>query len=222
MTPGLRTAAAGLGALLAGPALAHSPIPGIGHFYNGMLHPALVPAHALALLAMGLWLGQRGVASGGLALAAFSLALPAGLALATVLTVADSTTDALLLAIGGSLALSVAAARSGPRWLSAALALVMGLALGLGSLPDKLSSTPLWLSLAGTWLGATLVIAWVAALQEWARRDWMRLGMRVVGSWLAASALIVLALAWVGPRRAAAVETPDRALAAPAATPQAR
>lgn len=222
MTLVLRAAAAGLGLLLAGPALAHSPIPGIGHFYNGMLHPALVPAHALALLAMGLWLGQRGVAGGGPALAAFSLALPAGLALATVFTVADGTTDALLLAIGGSLALSVAAARSGPRWLSAALAVVMGLALGLGSLPDKLGSTPLWLSLAGTWLGATLVIAWVAALLEWARRDWMHLGLRVVGSWLAASALIVLALAWVGPRRAAAAATPDRGLAAPAATPQAR
>lgn len=45
------------------PAAAHSPIKGVGTFYSGLLHPALVPAHLLALIAVGLLIGQNVPAS---------------------------------------------------------------------------------------------------------------------------------------------------------------
>ena len=44
-----------------GTALAHGSIEGIGDFYSGILHPALVPAHLLVLLSLGLLLGQQGL-----------------------------------------------------------------------------------------------------------------------------------------------------------------
>ena len=43
----------------AAPAQAHVPIEGVGGFYGGLLHPILVPAHALALLALGIFIGRR-------------------------------------------------------------------------------------------------------------------------------------------------------------------
>ncbi len=39
-------------------AQAHTVIPGIGGFPGGLLHPLLVPAHALTLIALGLLAGS--------------------------------------------------------------------------------------------------------------------------------------------------------------------
>src|SRR5690606_4860057 len=52
------------GLLLASRANAHSSFEGINDFYAGVLHPAVVPAHALAILSLGLFLGQRRLAAG--------------------------------------------------------------------------------------------------------------------------------------------------------------
>ena len=56
--------------LSAQPALAHPPPLGIGGFPGGLLHPLFVPAHALAVLALGLLIGQQ---AAGARLAALSL-----------------------------------------------------------------------------------------------------------------------------------------------------
>ena len=45
--------------LAAQPALAHPPPLGIGGFAGGLLHPLFVPAHLLAVLALGLLIGQQ-------------------------------------------------------------------------------------------------------------------------------------------------------------------
>ena len=43
----------------ADPAFAHLPIEGVGGFYGGLLHPILVPAHALSVVALGLFIGRQ-------------------------------------------------------------------------------------------------------------------------------------------------------------------
>jgi len=58
---------------------------------------------------------------------------------------------------------------------------------------------PRWVVLSGTWLGAAFLALGVAAVAELARQAWQQIGLRVVASWLAASALLVLGLQWVGP-----------------------
>jgi FtsH-binding integral membrane protein len=180
---------------------AHSPIPGIGHFYSGMLHPLVVPAQLVALLALGLLVGQRGAVLRGAAITALILALPLGLALSRVAAAGGGmATDTLLLAVGACVALAVSAAQSMPRWTLLAGAAATGLLVGLGADPDGLEGSARALSLAGSWLGAAIVVAWIAVMTEFLRRDWMKIGVRVVGSWVAAAAMIVLALSWVGPR----------------------
>src|SRR5262245_62430879 len=41
------------------PASAHAVIPGVGGFAGGLVHPLLVPAHLIALLVLGLFIGHQ-------------------------------------------------------------------------------------------------------------------------------------------------------------------
>jgi urease accessory protein len=184
-------------AVVSGSAQAHSPIAGVGHFYSGMLHPLLVPAHLIALVAMGLWLAQQRPA-GGQALAAMVLAVPAGMLLGSI--TGWQKAELPILAIAALVAVAVGMARTVPELWSAVVGGVLGGLLGADSLPDGLSGRALWMSLGGTWLAVLLGLAWVMAMSELAVRPWMKIGLRVVGSWMAAAAILVLALNAFGPR----------------------
>lgn len=201
--------AAGLGQA---PALAHSPIEGMNSFYAGVLHPAVVPAHAAALLALGLLLGQGGGAvarSGALAclvaLALGLLALGAGL---------GWSAEPVLLAAALVLGVAVATQWRPPPRLLTAVAAALGLVLALDSDPGQVQALARLLALLGTGLGATLLLAtglWLADAAG--RRPAPALAVRVLGSWIAASALMVSALSFAPPRppaaSTAAVATPD-------------
>jgi urease accessory protein len=67
-------------------------------------------------------------------------------------------------------------------------------------MPEPLTRKETWLTLAGTGLGAVLILSYVGGIAAWLRQPWQRIGIRVAGSWTAASALLVLALALVGPK----------------------
>ena len=83
----------------------------------------------------------------------------------------------------------------------AALAVAIALLVGVGSNPDGLAGGARWGSLAGTGVSSIVCALWFAAITDAASRPWMRIAVRVVASWLAASALLVLSLSWVGPSR---------------------
>ncbi|MGF1610184.1 MAG: HupE/UreJ family protein [Kiloniellales bacterium] len=184
--------------LLPATAQAHSAIPGAGDFYNGLLHPLIVPAHVLALLAIGLCLGQREAAHAQLAVPTFALLLLLGLALASI-GVGEASAAALLrptlLALVLIAGIAVAAAAALPRLASAALAAAGALALGLDSAAEAEGLRERLVTLAGTWVGAHLALLNVVGITAFARRRWHKLGVRILGSWTAASALLVLALA---------------------------
>ena len=50
------------------------------------------------------------------------------------------------------------------------------------------------LALAGTMITAAVTLILVAAITADRTRDWQRIGIRILGSWIAASAILVLAL----------------------------
>jgi urease accessory protein len=193
----MRRAAAGLAPallLLPGTALAHSAIPGIGGFYNGLLHPLLVPAHLLVLIALGLWLGQQALPRVELTLQAFGLLLLAGLALSAFVA-PGGVQMTLLLACALATGLLAAAARPLPRAATTALAGLVALLLGLDSASDASGARAQAIALAGVAVGVLLLLLNVVALTAYASRPWLKIGVRVLGSWSAASALLVLALA---------------------------
>jgi urease accessory protein len=199
----LRTQALALaapGALAcAAPAWAHSPIEGLGNFYGGVLHPVLVPAHFVLLLALGLLLGGQGERPARLAVVAWLVAV--GLGLVVLALVGGWTTTPMLLAVAALLGMMVAAAWRLPTALLVVLAAAVGLGLALDSDPELESALDRHLAMAGTALGAVLVTAAGLLIAESsARRNWQRIGVRVLGSWIAASAIMVTALGLVGAR----------------------
>lgn len=182
---------------LPGAALAHSPIEGVGLFYNGMVHPLIVPADLICLLAVGLLIGQHAPRVSRLALPAFALALALGLLAGSEVAAPLFGTAPLLAvvaALGAAIALEVP---FGP--LLAALAFAAGLLVGLGSGEALGNMRESFLASAGVWLGAMVAITLIGGLATRLTRPWQRVGVRTVGSWLTAAAIVVLALSLAAP-----------------------
>jgi urease accessory protein len=174
------------------PAYAHAPIPGVSGFAGGLLHPILVPSHGLSLLALGLYLGQQ--RGHRVALAIFASTLIAGLA-ALAFAVGETPAENVLLANTAVLGILLAGAWALPSPLGWLMAAIAGGALSLDSPPDATTLDEGNLMLLGTAVGACAGLAAVTLGTRLAKDTWNMLGVRVLGSWIAASAILVLALA---------------------------
>ena len=181
--------------LLAGaePASAHTVIQGLDGFPGGILHPFFVPAHVVSLFAVGLLIGQQRAAHRGWLLLTFAAALVGAIGL-VVSAFAFNEADSVLLAAGGLAGLLVALAFPLALLLSGPLVAIAGLALELDSVPETISTDETLRALLGSALGAWLAVTLTVSATVPLRREWQRIGMRVVGSWMAASAILVLTL----------------------------
>ena len=155
----------------------------------------LAPSHVLALLAFGLLIGQQHWSRA--VLVVYGAAVLVGLGAIAFAHVPRFAEEGLLLgmaAAGGMLAW----ARRWPEWAGAALGGGIGLALALESPPEALSLTRANLELAGTAAGAIASVWVIARLGHWLNRPTAHLAgpmaTRILGSWIAASAILVLAL----------------------------
>ena len=173
-------------------AFAHLPIEGVGGFYGGLLHPVLVPAHALSVVALGLFIGRQ--RERRMALLSFAAALLAGL-IAIALAVQVPVGSAMLAntALVGAL---VAAAWMPPPPLGWLLAAIAGATLALDSPPQAITIAEANLMLIGTALGACLAVAVVGTITSYLTKAWQQIAVRVLASWIAASAILVVAMSW--------------------------
>jgi urease accessory protein len=177
-------------ALIPSAAVAHAPVPGVGVFWNGVLHPVLVPLHLLALLALGLALGQNAPGASRIALPAFALALAAALALSRP----DGTGTVAILAVALAASLLVVLGR-GARIVVLMAALAVAAAVGLDSPPVDAAAGNAVIAAAGTLTGAVLVVVLSGGVGAMCRQGWQRIAVRTAGSWIAAVSAIALALA---------------------------
>jgi urease accessory protein len=189
-------AALALVGLWPGSALAHGLIPGANQFYVGLLHPLLAPAHVLALLTLGLALGRGGDSRRDPSVLTLILGLMAGALLSVPL--GDPGTDAALLALAVGCALLTAGNRLGPRWLLAALAGAVGLAVGLGSGDPAFTPQQRWVTMGGSLVGAFVIAGhtgfWTEALTALRRLTHAVTAVRIGAAWLAAITLMLLGL----------------------------
>jgi urease accessory protein len=159
-------------------------------FVDGLLNPLTTPAHALTLSALALLMARQPHRFA--VLLVFALALAAGF-IAIVLAVETTPARTVLLAVAAALGAMVAAAWA-PKpvaWLLAALA---GAALALDSPPQAVTIAEAYATLGGTAVGSCVMLVVVADIAGHANADWQRLGARILGSWIAASAILVLAV----------------------------
>ncbi len=174
-------------------AQAHTPIEGIGDFLAGLIHPLTTPSHILLLLALGLLLGQRSP----LRLKMPMLVFVSASAVALTLTTAGWFTKvhpAILLGLALCAATFVALERPLPPLALHTLLALAALALGLDSAVESGSRAAVFKTLAGTWISLAVLLADVAIYVSFcARKNWLKVGVRVLGSWIIAVALLVLA-----------------------------
>lgn len=174
-------------------AQAHTVIPGIGGFAGGLLHPLLVPAHTLSLIALGLLAGRFPSATQARLLAVFAVAALVAFAL---IAMAYSATQAetLILCLGAAIGLLLAADLIPPFPVAASLTAFIAGAIIVDSVPPVLSVSETMLSLAGTALAAMALAAASAWLSGALPSRIRTIAVRIAGSWIAASAIMVLAL----------------------------
>lgn len=175
---------------------AHGAFKGIGSFYGGVLHPAVVPAHLIALLAIGLFVGQRGWDYTVKALPLFIAACVVGLALSRAGI--EQVAQIVLLAGAAIAGVLVAGDVRVPAGLGLMLMAVVGFVVALDSAPDALAGADRFAALAGTCIGVSAAFIWISGPVTSLTSRWQHLGIRVAGSWVSASALLVLALAASG------------------------
>jgi hydrogenase/urease accessory protein HupE len=191
-------AAGALLVVLAGadPASAHMLDNRFGDFYGGVVHPLTALEHALPILAMALLAGQQGERAARWLVLIFPLALLIGAVLATgapslpsvgILNAASFVVLGLLVAAGWRL----------PLTLLIVLGAVFGLSHGYENGRAMTPDTAVHLFVLGVASAGAIVTALVsAATLDLAARRWSRIGVRIVGSWIAAIGIMTIGLAW--------------------------
>ncbi len=188
---GARTVAMLVVALSAGPAEAHLDATGMGPMYDGLMHfltspEDLVPALALALLA-----GLRGATYGRRAM----FTLPAAWLLGSLLGLSAAVASSGMLGasiwfllLGGLVVADAKLSLRSMTALSALLGLVHGYLNGTGM---GLSASAI-VATVGLAAAVFVLVVLAAALVVQLRAHWARIAVRVAGSWIAASGLLML------------------------------
>jgi len=179
--------------LLLWPVTAHAHLvnTGLGPLYDGVSHLFLSPDDLLGVLAMALLAGLGGRRYGRVVLFAMPLAWFAGglVGLQASAEISLPVVNTLSFLVVGAL---VAADQKLP------LGLVVAIAAGVGLLHGFLNGTAVAqtgggaLALVGIAASVFVMVALVAAFVVSLRPVWMRIAIRVAGSWIAAIGLLML------------------------------
>jgi hydrogenase/urease accessory protein HupE len=178
-------------ALLPTPAAAHLNSTGLGPAYDGVAHFLTSPEDLLAVLALALWAGARGASYGRRALFVLPSAWLLGSLLGTTAaaTAGGTVLSAIwLMALGGLLAADLTLPLRGATALVALLGLQRGYLNGSG-IEQSASGIA---ALVGLGAVVFVVVAIAASSVVRLRAAWARVAVRVIGSWIAASGLLLL------------------------------
>jgi len=149
----------------------------------------LLPTNLLALVALGLLAGR----SLRITLALFVAGLVAG-ALLIAFALRDPPAANVLLALAAITGAIVAIGYALPRSIGFALAFATGVALSLNAPPQATTIANAVAAQLGTVVAALAATSLLALVASKAEDGWQRIGVRIAGSWIAASAILVVTL----------------------------
>jgi hydrogenase/urease accessory protein HupE len=195
MTNGKLDRRAGLGALslifAPGAAEAHLVETGLGPVYDGVAHFALSPEYCVPMVVAALYAGLRGKTVARRVVIFLPLIWLVGTLVGSFpgAPSLDMPTWFALMLVGAIVAADVKLTPASSVFLCCALGLALGYSNGLATAQ---APHPLRAALGAT--AAIFVAVSIAAAAAGASSGWMRIAVRVIGSWVAASGL--LALGW--------------------------
>jgi urease accessory protein len=173
------------------PADAHLNSTGMGPFYDGLVHFLMSPEDIIPVFALALLAGLRGATYGRRTLftlpVAWLLGALAGLTTVTA-TPHPSVAAAWFLLLGGLLAADAKLSLRMTTALAALLGVYHGYLNGTGM--GQFESAAV--ALLGLVFAVFVLIALAAAFVVKLRAQWAKIAVRVAGSWIAASGLLML------------------------------
>jgi urease accessory protein len=172
-------------------ASAHTIAQGSDAFTSGALHPISLPSHLLNLVGLGLLIGQQD-ARKLLVLPLLFLAVLSGLG--ATARIYESPTEIWLPVSAGVLGVLVAGAWTLPRGVTGLIVVTIGIMLGLDSRPETPFLSDALRMFGGTALTAGGIASVVAIIASLSKQHWQEIGIRIAGSWIAATAILVSAL----------------------------
>jgi hydrogenase/urease accessory protein HupE len=173
------------------PAEAHLNSTGMGPFYDGLMHFLMSPEDIVPVFALALLAGMRGANYGRRALFTLPVAwLLGGLAGLSAVTAKPHpfVAAAWFLLMGGLLAADAKISMRVTTALAALLGVYHGYLNGTGMGRFETASV----ALLGLVFAVFVLIALAAAFVVRLRAHWARIAVRVAGSWIAASGLLML------------------------------
>ena len=185
-----RLAGAAVLALAAAPAHAHLVQTGFGDFYDGIVHLAVTPEDILLVAALALFAGLRGTQAARHTVLALALAWLAGGMIGVIWPFTSPLTllTTLSFALAGALvALNASLHPRAVTALAIAAGLLHGLVNGAAMALGEASHLALVGVVSAIFVLTTVIAAQVAALPE----GWPRIVVRVGGSWIAATGLLM-------------------------------
>ena len=165
-------------------------------FWQGVLHPLIVPAHLMVLLALGLVLGQQAQASIQKALLGFAIILMVTLGLSRWFGQIQAA-EFTLLTLAVILGLCIILQRSLQLPSLLTLSLISAGVIGLDSYVRSLPGLPLakiYIQLLASGLSALLIVISVTVISFYLHKFKDGIAVRVIGAWVTAGSLMVLAL----------------------------
>jgi urease accessory protein len=175
---------------------AHSPMKGIGDFYSGLFHPLTTPSHVLVIVALGLLAGRRQPFNVKAPMAVFATLSGLALMVATVVGIKAIHPVLLLgLALGAGVLLAL---DKDPDTLSfCALLAAAALVMGLDSAVETGSTASATKTILGNWISLVVLVYDIAIyVSLGGRRRWLKVALRIAGSWIIAISLMVLAFSF--------------------------
>lgn len=179
--------------LLPGSVFAHTLGKGTSPFFNGLLHPLLDPAHLICLIAIGLLLGQQHPNRNLAALLSYPVVILIGL-IAGGFPVTLKLEMAILVSATVIGLLITLSPRLPVAWCAIAAACT-GLLISFDSAQQAQAGLDKLSAVLGVGLGLVTVPLIVMEFADYFRvKAWQRISIRILGSWIAASAFLVLTL----------------------------
>jgi hydrogenase/urease accessory protein HupE len=177
-------------ALCPAPAQAHLNSTGMGPIYDGFLHFLLSPEDIVPVVALALFVGLRGPEYGRRALFVLPACWFTGCLLGTMVSrsVAFPLAAMSFLVFGGLVAANAQLSLRTTSLLAALLGLFHGYLNGAGTR----WSASVFVAYLGLVTGVFVLVALVAAFVIRLRPPWARIAVRVAGSWIVASGLLML------------------------------
>jgi hydrogenase/urease accessory protein HupE len=180
-----------LAAAVAAPAHAHLVETGFGAFYDGIAHVVVTPADLLIVVALALLAGQRGTRAARYALFALPVAWLAGgfIGARWPATAPLPLLTTLSFALAGALvALNARVRDAGVAALAIVAGVLHGLVNGATMAPAGVGGLALGGAICAIFLLTAILSAEVTALPA----GWPRIAVRVAGSWIAATGVLML------------------------------